>query len=85
MFYTGLYCNYGLTSVFDDKKKSVPELSDDFFVDTEGLFASRIVDKVQLFSAGLKLGISLPSNNRDQVSSGTKSRVDTTPRKTKIE
>lgn len=85
MFYTGLYCNYGLTSVFDDKKKSVPELSDDFFVDTKGLFASRIVDKVQLFSAGLKLGISLPSNNRDQVSSGTKSKVDTTPRQTKIE
>ena len=85
MFYGGLYCNYGLTSILDNRKKRTPELSDDFFVDTEGLFATRIVDKVQLFSAGLKFGITLPSNNRDQIASGTKSEVKLPSRQSKIE
>lgn len=85
MFYGGFYCNYGLTSILNDKKKRTPNLSDDFFVDTKGLFATRIVDKVQLFSAGLKFGITLPSNIRDQIASGTKSDVNLPSRQTKIE
>lgn len=75
MFHGGLYCNYGVTSILDDKKSDEPSLWDDYFVDTEGLFSSNIVDKVNLFSAGLKFGVSIPSNNRDNISSGTKSKA----------
>lgn len=85
MLYTGFYCNYGLTSILNDKKNKVTDLWNDYFVDTESLFATRIVDKVQLFSLGLKLGITLPSNNRDQIAAGTKSEVNTPSRKPNVE
>lgn len=79
MFHGGLYCNYGVTSILDDKKSREPSLGDDFFADTEGLFSSNVVDKVNLFSAGLKFGVTIPSNNRDHVSSGTKSKAKSIP------
>ncbi len=85
MFYSGFYCDYGLTNVLNDKRKKVPDLWDDFFVDNESVFATRIVDKVRLFSAGLKLGITLPSNNRDQIASGTRSEVKTPSRQPTVE
>lgn len=85
MFHSGFYCNYGLSNVLNDKRKKEPDLWDDFFVDTESLFATRIVDKVQLFSAGLKFGITLPSNNRDQIAAGTKSEVKTPSRQPVVE
>lgn len=60
-FHIGLYCNYGITNIISDKKHT-PDKWDDFMVDNESAFSLRITEKARLFSVGLKLGVTIPTN-----------------------
>lgn len=70
-FYVGLYCNYGLNEFLKNKKKVEPSIMDNFFVDNESILDTRVVDEAKIFAAGLKLGITIPSNLRN----GTRSNA----------
>lgn len=61
LFHVGLYANYGITNIIADKKHE-PSLWDDFMVDNESAFSLKVTEKAKLFSAGLKLGITIPTN-----------------------
>ncbi len=70
-FYVGVYCDYGLNGFLKNKKKIVPDLWNNFFVDNESILDTRVVDDARIFAAGLKLGITIPSNLRN----GTRSNA----------
>lgn len=72
-FYGGLYCNYGITNIISDKKHT-SNLWDDFMVDNESAFSLKVTEKTNLFSAGLKLGVTIPTNADGNTAS--RSRAD---------
>lgn len=59
--HTGLYCNYGITRIVDDKRVT-PGLWDDFMVDNKSILSSKLVEKSNLLAVGLKIGVSIPTN-----------------------
>lgn len=70
-FHVGLYCDYGLNEFLKNKKKVVPDLWDNFFVDNESILDTRTIDGARIFAAGVKFGVTIPSNLRN----GTKSNA----------
>lgn len=61
LFHIGLYGNYGVTEIMG-KKKTKADLWDDYMVDTESILSSSLVEKANLLSAGVKLGVTIPTN-----------------------